>query len=325
MTQPSIRAVALEKHYGEVHAVRGVSFAVSPGEIFGFLGRNGSGKTTTVRMLTTLTRPTSGEAQVGGIDVVRDPAGVRARIGVTMQDAALDPTMTGVEHLRLVGRLWGLSKGQSRARADELLELFGLSADGARAIGTYSGGMQRRLDIATALLAQPAILFLDEPTTGLDPQSRRALWNEIRRLRAEGVTVFLTTQYLEEADQLADRLAIVDDGLIIAEGSPTELKRRHGRKHLVVDAVKGDHGAGADMSSLRLRLRAHDVNARDGRLVVELAGDTDVDAVLTDLRSELGELTGLTITDVGLEDVFVRLTGAGIAIGAPNGRPEAAA
>jgi daunorubicin resistance ABC transporter ATP-binding subunit len=318
VTEPSIQAVALERRYGSVHAVRGVSFTVAPGEIFGFLGRNGSGKTTTVRMLTTLTRPTSGDAMVGGVDVVRDPAGVRARIGVTMQDAALDPMMTGVEHLRLVGRLWSLSKAEAKARADEVLELFGLAADGGRAIGTYSGGMQRRLDIATALLARPEVLFLDEPTTGLDPQSRRALWHEIRRLQADGVTVFLTTQYLEEADQLADRLAIVDDGSIIAEGSPAELKRRHGRKHVTVDA-------GTSVETLRVRLPEHDVRRSNGRVVVELPGDGDVDAVLAHLRAELGDLSGLTVTEVGLEDVFVRLTGTAIAIGASGDSPEAAA
>jgi daunorubicin resistance ABC transporter ATP-binding subunit len=305
----AIRAVSLQKRYGEVLAVRGVSVEVQSGEIFGFLGRNGSGKTTTVRMLTTLTRPTAGAAYVGGVDVLADPAGVRALVGVTMQEAALDPNMTGREHLALVARLWGFSKERARDRSEALLELFGLRADGSRRISTYSLGMQRRLDIATSLLAEPRVLFLDEPTTGLDPQSRRALWDEIRRLRDEGATVFLTTQYMEDADQLADRLAIIDGGSIIAEGSPPALKREHGKKQIAVAAP-------TSAKQIRDRLGPRTVYSNNGRLIVELDGDADVDAVITVLRTELGRLEGLTVTDADLEDVFVRLTGTAINVGA---------
>jgi ABC-2 type transport system ATP-binding protein len=303
---PAIRTLDLSKSFGDRHAVRGVSFEVAPGEIFGYLGRNGSGKTTTVRMLTTLTRPTSSGAWVAGVDVAREPAAVRRRIGVTMQDAALDPAMIATEHLVLAGRLLGLSKSSAAARADELLELFGLSGDGLRRIATYSGGMQRRLDIATSLIGEPEILFLDEPTNGLDPQSRRALWAEIGRLRANGVTIFLTTQYLEEADQLADRLAIIDEGTIIAEGSPAELKRRHGKREITVRAD--------NPPMLERALGAYPVRQQNGHVVIDVETGVDLDPVLAAIRGAVGTLDGLSITDVDLEDVFVRLTGLDIAI-----------
>jgi ABC-2 type transport system ATP-binding protein len=221
----SIEAEQLVKRYGDTVAVAGVSFAVAPGEIFGYLGRNGSGKTTTVRMLTTLTRPSSGRGQVAGINIA-DARRVREHIGVTMQEAALDEAMTAAEHLRFVAGLSGA--GRRAARAGELVELVGLADVAGKRIGSYSGGMKRRLDIASALVNRPSVLFLDEPTTGLDPQSRRALWDEIRSLQATGVTVFLTTQYIEEADQLAHRIAIVDTGIVIAEGTPRELKAATG-------------------------------------------------------------------------------------------------
>jgi len=302
----AIRTLDLSKSFGDRHAVRGVSFEVAPGEIFGYLGRNGSGKTTTVRMLTTLTRPTSGGAWVAGVDVAREPAAVRRRIGVTMQDAALDPAMIGTEHLVLAGRLLGLSKPSAVARADELLELFGLSGDGSRRISTYSGGMQRRLDIATSLIGEPEILFLDEPTNGLDPQSRRALWAEIRRLRSNGVTIFLTTQYLEEADQLADRLAIIDEGTIIAEGSPAELKRRHGKREITVRA--------GNAPTLERALGEYPVRQQNGHVVIDVEPGVDLDPVLAKIRGAVGTLEGVSIADVDLEDVFVRLTGLDIAI-----------
>jgi ABC-2 type transport system ATP-binding protein len=302
----AIRTLDLSKSFGDRHAVRGVSFEVAPGEIFGYLGRNGSGKTTTVRMLTTLTRPTSGGAWVAGVDVAREPAAVRRRIGVTMQEAALDPAMIATEHLVLAGRLLGLSKSSAAARADELLELFGLSGDGSRRIATYSGGMQRRLDIATSLIGEPEILFLDEPTNGLDPQSRRALWAEIRRLRANGVTIFLTTQYLEEADQLADRLAIIDEGTIIAEGSPAELKRRHGKREITVRVD--------NPPTLERALGEYPVRQLNGHVVIDVETGVDLDPVLDAIRGAVGTLDGLSIADVDLEDVFVRLTGLDIAI-----------
>ncbi|MGH9003375.1 MAG: ABC transporter ATP-binding protein, partial [Acidimicrobiia bacterium] len=225
----AIEVESLAKVYaGGTEALRDVSFHVDEGEIFGYLGRNGGGKTTTVRILTGLTRPTGGRARVAGLDVVTRSDAIRSRIGVTLQEAALDELLTGREFLTLVASLWGMRHKAARARAGELLELFDLTPAAGRRIGTYSGGMQRRLDLAAALVRRPEVLFLDEPTTGLDPQSRRALWDEIRRLRGEGTTVFLTTQYLEEADQLADRVGIIASGRIVAEGTPAALKAEVG-------------------------------------------------------------------------------------------------
>jgi ABC-2 type transport system ATP-binding protein len=209
---------------GEVDAVRGVDLQVSEGEVFGFLGPNGAGKSTTVRMLTTLTTITSGSAQVAGIDVAADPDGVRRAIGVALQEAGLDARQTGRELLVLQARLFGSSATEAAERAQELLELVDLVEAADRRIKGYSGGMKRRLDLASALVHRPKVLFLDEPTTGLDPASRLTVWDEMRRINAQGTTVFLTTQYLEEADQLCNRLAIIDDGLIVREGTPQELK-----------------------------------------------------------------------------------------------------
>jgi ABC-2 type transport system ATP-binding protein len=220
----SVETRALVKNYGEVEAVRGVDLRVGRGEVFGFLGPNGAGKSTTVRMLTTLLTITSGEAYVCGIDVARDPDAARRRIGVALQEAGLDPRQTGRELLVLQGRLFGMSPAEAAERARALLALVELEDAADRRIKTYSGGMKRRLDLASALVHEPAVLFLDEPTTGLDPASRLTVWDEVRRINARGTTVFLTTQYLEEADQLCDRLAIIDGGLIVREGTPAQLK-----------------------------------------------------------------------------------------------------
>ena len=207
-----------------MEAVRGVDLQVDAGEVFGFLGPNGAGKSTTVRMLTTLLSITGGSARVAGVDVAADPDAVRRRIGVALQEAGLDPRQTGRELLELQGRLFALGQKQAAERADELLELVELQDAGDRLIKGYSGGMKRRLDLASALVHRPDVLFLDEPTTGLDPASRLTVWEEVRRINEQGTTVFLTTQYLEEADQLCDRLAIIDDGRIVREGTPAELK-----------------------------------------------------------------------------------------------------
>jgi ABC-2 type transport system ATP-binding protein len=209
---------------GSVDAVRGIDMRVEAGEIFGFLGPNGAGKSTTVKMLTTLLSITSGSARVAGVDVVNDPDEVRRRIGVALQEAGLDPRQTGRELLVLQGRLFDLAADEAAARATELLELVELRDAADRPIKGYSGGMKRRLDLASALVQEPDVLFLDEPTTGLDPASRLTVWDEVRRINARGTTVFLTTQYLEEADQLCDRLAIIDDGRIVREGTPERLK-----------------------------------------------------------------------------------------------------
>jgi ABC-2 type transport system ATP-binding protein len=225
---PAVRAQGLVKHYsgrdGTVEAVRGVDLEVHAGEIFGFLGPNGAGKSTTVRMLTTLLSITSGHAEVAGVDVTRDPDDTRRRIGVALQEAGLDPRQTGRELLVMHGRLFGLSAAEAEERARQLLALVELEDAADRVIKGYSGGMKRRLDLAAALVHKPEVLFLDEPTTGLDPASRLTVWEELRRINERGTTVFLTTQYLEEADQLCDRLAIIDGGLIVREGTPDELK-----------------------------------------------------------------------------------------------------
>jgi ABC-2 type transport system ATP-binding protein len=225
----AVEADGLVKHYGGarsgvIEAVRGVDLRVEAGEVFGFLGPNGAGKSTTVRMLTTLLTITGGSARVAGVDVAGDPDGVRHRIGVALQEAGLDPRQTGRELLILQARLFGLSPREAAVRTEELLALVELEDAADRQIKGYSGGMKRRLDLASALVHRPEVLFLDEPTTGLDPASRLTVWDEVRRINERGTTVFLTTQYLEEADALCDRLAIIDDGLIVREGTPARLK-----------------------------------------------------------------------------------------------------
>src|SRR4051794_11777740 len=247
----AVQTRALVKHFGsgdaKVEAVRGVDLTVRAGEVFGFLGPNGAGKSTTVKMLTTLLSITSGSAHVAGVDVAQEPDRARLRIGVALQEAGLDPRQSGRELLVLQGRLFGLSTADAGARAEELLELVDLVDAADRYIKGYSGGMKRRLDLASALVHEPEVLFLDEPTTGLDPASRLTVWEEVRRINGRGTTVFLTTQYLEEADQLCNRLAIIDNGLIVREGTPAALKadlqQRTGSKreptldHVFLDAT----------------------------------------------------------------------------------------
>ncbi len=316
----TIEARKIHKAYRNgVAALDGVSFQVGRGEIFGYLGSNGSGKTTTVRILTTLTRPTAGRAFVGGYDVVHDAESVRRMIGVTMQDAALDGHMTALEHMEFVGGLWGLERNQARRRSGELLETFGLAEDARRVISTYSGGMRRRLDIATALVARPQVIFLDEPTTGLDPQNRRALWEEIRSLRENGATVFLTTQYLEEADELADRVAVIEEGKIVACGAPHELKAAAGRT--VVNFRLAD---ARDLDALQPVIPgAHFEISADGLVRVELhkngmGGSSAALGLLAGLRDRGLEVTGLSVSEPTLEDVFVRLVGAPRPADAPS-------
>jgi ABC-2 type transport system ATP-binding protein len=251
-------------------AVDGIDLVVSPGEIYGFLGPNGAGKSTTVLMLTTLLPPTSGRAWVGGYDIVRQGGSVRAVIGAALQEAALDPILTGREHLVLQGTLQGLSGEQRRRRTDELLERVGLTEAADRRVGGYSGGMKRRLDLALALVHAPVILFLDEPTTGLDPQSRAALWEEVARLaHDEGMTVFLTTQYLEEADALADRIGIIDHGKIVAEGTPARLKAEIGSP--TVEVTPDDPGVGDRLAELLSSFGEMRRNGR-GSVTVQLPG-----------------------------------------------------
>ncbi len=245
MPTVAVEAEQLVKEYGgktgQVEAVRGVDLAVSTGEVFGFLGPNGAGKSTTIRMLTTLLSITSGRARVAGVDVTDDPHGARRKIGVALQEAGLDNRQTGRELLVLQSRLFGMSKSVAADRSQELLELVELTEAADRAIKGYSGGMKRRLDLASALVHEPEVLFLDEPTTGLDPASRLTVWDEVRRINQKGTTVFLTTQYLEEADQLCDRLAIIDAGRLVREGTPQDLKSElRARQGLDVDPTLDD-------------------------------------------------------------------------------------
>lgn len=306
LTMAPIVAENLVRHFGDVEAVNGINLQVNAGEIFGFLGPNGAGKSTVVRMLTTLLRPTSGKAFVAGFDVAKHPNEVRRRIGVALQDAAIDPLMTGVELLRLQAVLYAIPKSKMKSRADELLERVGLTAAADRRVGTYSGGMRRRLDLALSLIHQPTVLFLDEPTTGLDPMSRVSLWEEVRRLNNEGTTVMLTTQYLEEADQLADRIAIIDKGIIVREGKPQELKASVGFPTLVVNVSRDQHELAKSilMSFGELRPTA------EGTLGVGLRGGAEA---VTDVVRKLDEssirVQHLELNEPSLDDVFAEATG----------------
>ena len=277
-----IIAEHLVRHFGDVKAVDGINLTVNEGEIFGFLGPNGAGKSTAVRMLTTLLRPTSGTARVAGFDVVKQSDDVRRRIGVALQDAAIDPLMTGFELLELQAVLYGIPANKMKQRADDLLERVGLTAAADRRVGTYSGGMRRRLDLALSLIHQPVVLFLDEPTTGLDPMSRLTLWEEVRRLNREGTTVMLTTQYLEEADQLADRIAIIDHGRIVREGKPADLKRTVGDPTLLINVSRQQTDAAKSVLARFGELRP----TAEGTLGVGLKGGAErVDRKSTRLNS----------------------------------------
>ena len=306
-TVAPIEAEGLVRTYGDIRAVDGVDLVVEPGEVFGFLGPNGAGKSTLVRMLVTLLRPTAGHARVAGFDVVREARKVRRAIGVALQDAAIDPLMTGRELLKLQATLHGLPKAIAERRDDELLERVGLTAAADRRVGTYSGGMRRRLDLALALVHEPAVLFLDEPTTGLDPMSRVSLWEEVRRLNADmGTTVFLTTQYLEEADQLARRVAIIDHGRIVREGAPEALKAQVGAPTLTVTVDGTAEAAAADVLS-RFGERAP---APAGRAAVRLPGGAaDLPKVVRALDEAGVVAEAMEITAPSLDDVFADATG----------------
>ncbi|HEV3403946.1 MAG TPA: ATP-binding cassette domain-containing protein [Gaiellaceae bacterium] len=283
-------------------AVDGIDLRVDPGEIYGFLGPNGAGKSTTVLMLTTLLPPTAGRARVAGYDVVQEGPQVRARIGAALQEAALDGLLTGREHLRLQASLQALPRSERRSRADELLERVGLTEAADRKVKGYSGGMKRRLDLALALVHRPRVLFLDEPTTGLDPQSRAALWTEVARLaREDGVTVFLTTQYLEEADVLADRVGIIDHGRIVAEGTPDALKAEVGRP--TVEALPADPRIAGVLA------RFGDPVPSPRGVAVRLSGEADLAAIVRALDAEQLEVANLQLHQPSLDDVFLAKTG----------------
>jgi ABC-2 type transport system ATP-binding protein len=323
MTRQMIEVEALTKRYGETQALAGVDFSVPSATVLGLLGPNGAGKTTAVRVLTTLALPDSGRAAVAGVDVVHHPAEVRRRIGVAAQDATLDRLLTGRQNLVLVAELTGMSRRVATARAEELLEQFELTDAADRILKGYSGGMRRRLDVAASLVARPPVLFLDEPTTGLDPSSRQRVWEAVRQLLADGVTVLLTTQYLDEADALADRIVVVDRGRVVADGTPLELKQASRSARLEVTLADPHPEAAAAVASLvsgPVRVSG------EGRHLD--AGVDPVPGLATSIVRAL-DLAGILVDNVevrqpSLDDVFFSLTGGQLGNGASSGGPEPA-
>nr|WSZ96772.1 ATP-binding cassette domain-containing protein [Streptomyces sp. NBC_00857] len=320
--QPAIEASGLEKSYGRgkarVRVLRGIDLRVERGTVFALLGPNGAGKTTAVRILATLTTADSGTARVAGYDTVTDRRRVRDAISLTGQFAAIDEKQTGEENLRMMGRLSGLSRSRAHRHAAELLDRFGLTAAGRRLAVTYSGGMRRRLDLAAGLVGEPRVVFLDEPTTGLDPRSRQELWQVVRDLSAQGTTVFLTTQYLEEADQLADHIALVDHGRLVAEGTSGELKGRVAGHRL--DLVMADPHA-------YLRLASRAVHHAAESLTVGLPTDgtaSHVRALLDEIDPDGTDVIRFAVHSATLDDVFLALTGAPTTSTAPTGEAPAA-
>ena len=306
---------------GGIRAVDGIDLRVAPGEIYGFLGPNGAGKSTTVLMLTTLLPPTAGRATVGGFDVARQGAEVRRCIGAALQEAALDDFLTGREHMELQGGLHGLSTGERRGRGTALLERVGLTEAADRKVGGYSGGMKRRLDLALALIHRPSILFLDEPTTGLDPQSRSALWTEVARLaREDGVTVFLTTQYLEEADVLADRVGIIDRGRIVAEGTPAALKAEMGQA--TVEAEPADPDDVERASAVLARFGNPAASGAKGCGVQLRGGPDQLAEIVRAFDAEGIRIAHLQLHAPSLDDVFLAKTGRSLEGAAEGGEDE---
>jgi ABC-2 type transport system ATP-binding protein len=307
---PAILADGLQKRYGKTQALAGLDLVAEEGTILGVLGPNGAGKTTAVRILTTLLRPDAGYAEVAGLDVVKQADALRARIGLTGQNAAVDEYLTGYENLKMFGRLYHLSGAMAKRRATELLERFDLVDAAGRIVKTYSGGMRRRLDLAASLIVMPPVLFLDEPTTGLDPRGRLAMWDIISSLVADGTTVFLTTQYLEEADQLADQIAVVDHGRVIAGGTSDELKNQVGGERLEMTVAPG-----GDLNAAIRAVRPYSsgelqIDAERRRIVVPVKqGIQLIASVVRDVDAEQVPLEDLALRRPTLDDVFLALTG----------------
>jgi ABC-2 type transport system ATP-binding protein len=311
-TRPAVRVEGLVKRYGRTAALRGLDLAVDEGTVLGVLGPNGAGKTTTVRILSTLLRPDGGRAEVGGFDVVAQPDQVRARIGLTGQYAAVDEYLTGRENLQMVARLSHLAPAHARRRVGELLDRFDLTDAASRTVRTYSGGMRRRLDLAASLVGAPSVLFLDEPTTGLDPRGRLAMWEVIEELAADGTTVLLTTQYLEEADQLADRIVVIDEGRVIAGGTAEELKSTVGGERLELSVVPGSELETAVRVLQPFGLGPVQVDREGYRLTVPVAGGAALlPSVVRALDAAGARLADLALRQPTLDDVFLTLTGQG--------------
>jgi ABC-2 type transport system ATP-binding protein len=305
----------LVKVYGgkePTRALDGITFSVAPGELFGFLGPNGAGKTTTIRILATLLRQTHGTARVAGIDVARHPEEVRKRLGLAMQTPALDTFSTGRETLELAGRMHRMPFAEVRRRTDELLELMGLTSVAKKLTGSYSGGMKRRLDLASALVHRPQVLILDEPTEGLDPQSRTALWEELERISASGTTMLLTTHYMEEADRLCSRLAIIDNGQIVIDGAPAHLKRSIGADTVVLqlEQADGDGQVAAVRQRLEGLVEADAVNAHPAGISLAVPNaSAAIPALLRRLDGDGLQIAGLQMSQPSLDDVFMKYTG----------------
>jgi ABC-2 type transport system ATP-binding protein len=304
----------LVRRYGSTVAVDGIDLEVGRGEIYGFLGPNGAGKSTLIRMLCTLLRPSAGVAVVAGFDVVAEPQAVRVRIGVALQDAALDDRQTGRELLALQGRLYGLRRAEIRTRLDDVLDLVDIGSAIDRRIGTYSGGMKRRLDLAAALVHNPEVVFLDEPTTGLDPDSRAAVWDEVRRLNSDlGITIFLTTQYLEEADALADRVGIMSQGRLVVEDTPDALKRSIGSDVIVVDIEAGEPSV---LDHLRRLPMVDAVVTAEGQVIVSTPdASTAMGPVTMELTRRGVQVRSVMLRTPTLDDVFRQVTGSPMAAG----------
>jgi len=304
----AVEAVNLRKTYGSAVAADGISLSIPRGSVFGLLGPNGAGKTTTVRMLTTLIKPDSGTARVAGFDVVAQPNEVRRRIGLVGQYASVDELLSGRQNLVMIARLHGMNTGQAKKRADELLERFELTAPGKKPVKTYSGGMRRRLDLAASLVVSPPVLFLDEPTTGLDPNGRASTWEVIAQMTKGGTTVLLTTQYLEEADQFAERIAVIDHGRVVAEGSPAQLKARVGGANLLVHL--GDGLAEETVRGVVAPFAAAPPTLRGAELVVPLADLDATAAVISALAAQGARLDQINVAKASMDDVFFELTGS---------------